>query len=148
MSYEKKLSAAAILGGVIVLAVAANTAVAMVAGRFGAESTFAPLTLPVYGAFTVVGVVVGWWGWRFVEGRSARPRATLTALVPVVTVLSLVPDLLLLALRFVPGTNTAGAVALMGMHVVVAVLAVPGYLLTSRLLRENRAVGDYRVEAA
>ncbi|WP_236795640.1 DUF6069 family protein [Amycolatopsis sp. GM8] len=139
---------AAVLGVVIVLAVAANTVVALIAGYPGASSGFAPLTLPVYGGFTAVGVVGGWLGWRIVQQRAARPRAVLTALVPIVTALSLVPDLLLLALHFIPGTSAAGVVVLMVMHVVVVAHAVPGYLIASRLLRQHVAAEEYPTEAA
>ncbi|MFC4950055.1 DUF6069 family protein [Pseudonocardia sp. GCM10023141] len=123
---------ATVLVVVIALAVAANTVVALIAEDLGASSDFAPLTLPVYGAFTAVGVIAGWLGWRIVLRRAARPRTVLTVLVPVVTALSLAPDLLLLALRFIPGTNPASVVALMVMHVVVVALAVPGYLIATR----------------
>jgi hypothetical protein len=44
-----------------------------------------------------------------------------------VLVLSLIPDVLLLVSESQPGTTTAGVVALMLMHVGVAVAAVPAY---------------------
>jgi hypothetical protein len=129
--------AAPVLMAVIVLAVAVNTIVAMIATRLGASSGFAPLTLPVYGGFTAVGVVVGWLGWRFVQRRAARPRTVLTVLVPLVTVLSMAPDLLLLALRFIPEASATGVMALMSMHIVVVGCAVPGYAIASRLLHRR-----------
>lgn len=45
---------------------------------------------------------------------------------------SFVPDVALLASRFIPGTTTAGVLALMTMHLVVIVVAVPAYILASR----------------
>ena len=132
-------TATAVLAVVIAVSVAANTIVAVTARNLGASSGFAPLTLPVYGGFTAVGVVAGWLGWRIVQRRAARPRTVLTALVPLVTVLSVTPDLLLLALHFIPGASTTGVVALMVMHVVVVVCAVPGYLTASRVLGQREA---------
>lgn len=137
---------AAMLGIVIVVTVAANTLVAGSAEGLGASSGFAPLTLPVYGAFTAVGVVAGWLGWRIVLRRAARPRTVLTLLVPLVTALSMVPDLLLLALRFIPGANAADVVALMVMHIMVVAHAVPGYVIASRRLR-RRTVATASVTA-
>ncbi|GAA1875190.1 hypothetical protein GCM10009836_65540 [Pseudonocardia ailaonensis] len=128
-------TAAAVLAAVVVIAVATNALVALIAHGLGANSDFAPLTPAVYGGFTALGVLVGWLGWRMVTRRAARPRAVLTVLVPVATVVSLAPDLALLALRFIPGTNAAGVVALMVMHLVVVAYAVPGYVLAGRSLR-------------
>ena len=122
----------AILAIGAVLAVALNQAVAALGRSAGAGHEFAPLTLPVFGAFTVVGVVTGWVGWTVVTRRARRPRSTLTVLVPLVTLASFIPDVALLASRFIPGTTTAGAVALMTMHLVVVAVAVPAYVLASR----------------
>ncbi|MGH8922512.1 MAG: DUF6069 family protein [Actinomycetes bacterium] len=139
---------AAVLGVVIVVAVAANTLVALIAGGLGANSGFAPLTPAVYGGFTAVGVIVGWLGWQIVLRRAARPRTVLIVLVPTVTALSMVPDLLLLALRFIPGADTAAVVALMVMHVVVVALAVPGYVIATRLRQPVAATVTTSVTAA
>jgi Family of unknown function (DUF6069) len=121
----------AMLGTVTVAAVIINYGVATLAKDLGASPGFAPLTLPVFGAFTAAGVTAGWLGWHQIQRRAARPWAVLRVLVPAVAVLSLVPDLLLLALRFIPGTTTAGVAALMTMHLVVTATAVPGYLIAT-----------------
>ena len=42
-----------------IVAIALNALVAFLAVQAGASSSYAPLTLPVFAAFTVVGVVVG-----------------------------------------------------------------------------------------
>lgn len=115
---------------VSVVAVGLNAIVAAVARGDGSE--FAPLTLPVYGAFTVIGVLAGWAGWQIVQHRAARPRAVLTVLVPVVTGVSFAPDVSLLIGRFIPGTSTGAVLGLMTMHLVIVAVAVPGYLLASR----------------
>jgi hypothetical protein len=60
----------------------------------------------------------------------ARPRAVLRVLVPVVLVLSMIPDLLLLATGFVPHTSGIAVAGLMLMHVVVTAVAVPAFELS------------------
>ncbi len=126
-----------ILLGAIAGAVAVNAVVAAVAVRAGASASFQPLTPPVYATFTVLGVIAGWIGWRIVRRRSARARTVLMLLVPVVTLASFTPDLVLLATRFIPGTDPTAVVALMAMHVAVVAFAVPGYALASKRPRDG-----------
>ena len=66
-------------------------------------------------------------GWRLIVNTSAHSRALLSTLVPTVLVLSLIPDVALLATDSVAGQTTGGVVALMVMHVVTAVIAVTAY---------------------
>jgi hypothetical protein len=120
-----------ILLGATVGAIAVNAVVAGIAVRTGASSSFPPLTPPVYAAFTVLGVIVGWIGWRIVLRRFTRARRVLMLLVPVVTLASFTPDLVLLITKFIPGTDLTAVVALMTMHVVVVAFAVPGYALAT-----------------
>lgn len=115
-----------------VIAVAANAVVAAVAVATGAPATYGPLTFPAYGLFTVIGVALGWLGWSLVQRKARDPRRTLTILVPAVTVASFLPDVLLLALGFIPGTTTGAVIALMVMHLVVVAVAVPAYAFASR----------------
>ena len=122
---------ALILLGAVVGAVVVNFVVATIAVGAGASSSFGPLQPPVYGAFTALGIIGGWLGWRAVQRRSDRPRAVLQVLVPAVTVVSFVPDLALLALQFIPDTSTAGVLALMVMHLVVVAFGVPAYALAT-----------------
>jgi hypothetical protein len=105
----------------------ANTVIALAAVAAGAPSSYGPLTAPAYLTFTVVGVLVGYLGWRIVRRSAARPARVLRVLVPVVLVLSWVPDALLAALQFIPGTTLTGAIALALMHAVVVAVAVPVY---------------------
>ena len=114
----------AIVGGLV-----GNTIVAQVALAAGASEEFQPLTVGAYGFFTVVGVLAGLVGWLVVR-RRAHAAATLRWLVPAVLVLSLVPDVLL-GFSDRPGVSWGAVVALMVMHVVVAVVAVATF---SRLL--------------
>lgn len=127
---------ALILLAVIAGAVGVNALVATVARHAGANAAFGPLQLPAYGSLTAAGVVAGWIGWQLVRRRSARPGALLRVLVPAATVLSFVPDVALLALKFIPGTNATGVTALMVMHLVVVAIAVPGYLLAAPVRAE------------
>jgi hypothetical protein len=124
--------AALILIAAIVVAVLLNAVVAAVAVAAGAPSDYGPLTLPAYATFTIVGVLAGWVGWLLITRRARDPRRILRALVPVVVVLSLVPDVLLMVARFIPGTTTSAAIGLMAMHLVVVLVAVPAFALITR----------------
>jgi hypothetical protein len=134
---------ALILLAVIAGAVAVNTVVAAIARHAGASTTFPPLQLPVYGAFTAAGVIAGWFGWQMVRRRSARPRRVLMVLVPAVTVLSFVPDVALLTLKFIPGADATAVAALMVMHVVVVAFAVPGYQLAAPVNRTDAGAASW-----
>ncbi|MFI5694566.1 DUF6069 family protein [Kribbella sp. NPDC051586] len=117
------LVTAAVVAGVL------NYLVARGAVALGADQTFRPLTPPVFIPFTLVGVAIGFAGWRAVVRRSARPHSVLRVLVPVVLVLSMMPDLLLLATGFIPHTSGTAVAGLMVMHIVVTAVAVPAYEL-------------------
>jgi NhaP-type Na+/H+ and K+/H+ antiporter len=112
------------------VALAANTVIAMAALAAGANSAFSPLLVFVYGPFTVVGLLAAYAGWRIVRRRASSPRGVLRVLVPVLAVLSFVPDTVLAITGFIPGTTLTGVVALMLMHLVVVAIAVP---LSARL---------------
>jgi hypothetical protein len=127
-----RLRTVVILAIAAVLAVAVNALVASLAVMLGASADYGPLTVPAYASFTVLGVVLGAVGWSIVRRRARDPRRTLAVLVPALTLLSLVPDVLLLTLGFIPGTTTVAAVALMVMHLVVVGIAVPSYVLAFR----------------
>ncbi|GAA3454405.1 DUF6069 family protein [Dactylosporangium matsuzakiense] len=104
-----------------------NTAIALGARALGAPEEFQPLTLPVYGTLSVVGVLISAVAWRLVVARSRAAGRMLRVLVPVVLVLSLIPDVVLLATQGQPGTTATGVIALMLMHAGVAAVAVPAY---------------------
>ncbi|MEN0021918.1 MAG: DUF6069 family protein [Microbacterium sp.] len=124
--------AALILTAAVAIAIALNAVVAAVAIATGAPASYGPLTPPAFGLFTALGVAAGWVGWSLVTRRAKDPRRTLSILVPLVTVASFIPDVLLLALGFIPGTTTGAVIALMVMHVVVVAVAVPAYALATR----------------
>jgi hypothetical protein len=127
--------AALILAAAVAVATAVNAVVATVAIAAGAPSSYGPLTLPAYTLFTAIGVALGWVGWRLVQRHSAHARRTLAILVPVVVVVSFVPDVLLAVVGFIPGTTPGAALALGIMHVVVAAVAVPAYAVASPVAR-------------
>jgi len=127
-----RLRRALILAAAVVIAIAANSMVALIAVAAGAPTTYGPLTFPAFSLFTTVGVVAGWIGWSLVRRHARDPRRTLTMVVPIVTVASFVPDVLLLALRFILGTTVSAVIALMVMHLVVVAVAVPAYMWASR----------------
>lgn len=127
-----RLRTIGILLGAMIVAVAVNAAIAAVALATGATPGYGPLTFPAYALFTVLGIAAGWAGWVLVHRRARDPRRTLLVLVPTLTVLSFVPDVLLLVFGFIPGTTPAAVVALMLMHLVVVAVAIPAFVLAYR----------------
>lgn len=99
-----------------------NTVISLVAQALGADaSAIMGLQPATYLIFTLIGSAVGALGWVIVRRRAANPAALLRWLVPVVVLVSMVPDLLVgLSLGW-------GALALALMHLVVAAVAVTAY---------------------
>jgi hypothetical protein len=113
------------LTGGAVIAVIANSGIAVAALAAGASDTFAPLAIYVYGPFTVIGLLAAYVGWRIVRRRARRPATALRLLVPLITVLSFAPDTILAITRFIPGTSPTAVIALVLMHLVVVAVSVP-----------------------
>jgi hypothetical protein len=132
VSTRRAVRPALVLVAAVAVAVAGNAIVATVAVAAGAPASYGPLTFPAYTLMTVIGMIAGWAGWTLVIRRTRDPRRVLTWLVPLVAVLSFVPDALLLALGFIPGTTLVAVVALMAMHVVVLAAAVPAFAIAAR----------------
>ncbi|MFP3464094.1 DUF6069 family protein [Leifsonia sp. SIMBA_070] len=109
--------------GALVIA-AATTVVALIAQALGAGD-FPALKPAVYMSFAIAGFLAGYVGWRIVRARAARPTRALRLLVPLLLVVSLVPDVVLLVTGFIPGTTVAGVIALMLMHPIVVAVGVP-----------------------
>ena len=111
-----------------VIAGVTNVVISSIAGGLlGASDDFVPLTPGPVLMWTILGAIIGAVGWRLIVNTSAHSRALLNTLVPIVLVLSFIPDIALLATDSVAGQTTAGVVALMVMHVVTAVIAVTAY---------------------
>lgn len=106
------------------VAIGLNLVIATVARTAGTSHQFKPLDLSSYAALTVIGVGVGAIGWTLVAARASRPRETLRVLVPVVVVLSLVPDAVLGVSKTQAHTTWGAVAALVIMHLAVAATAV------------------------
>ncbi|GAA3847180.1 DUF6069 family protein [Streptomyces phyllanthi] len=114
-----------VAGGVlaaIVVASIADAVLALLALAAGAPDDFQPLEPSSYIFLTAVGVVAGAVGWAVIRKVSKDPEALVRWLVPTVVVVSFVPDFLLFG-----AGGVAGVVALLLMHVAVAVVAVFTY---------------------
>ena len=109
----------------ILVAIFANSIIAIVAHAAGASADFSPLLVFVYAPFTLVGFLAAYVGWRMVSRRARRPAAVLRVLVPVLTVLSFLPDAVLTITGFIPGASLTAVIALGLMHLVVVAIAVP-----------------------
>ncbi|MDX8034064.1 DUF6069 family protein [Lentzea sp. BCCO 10_0856] len=108
--------------GAAVVSIVVNALIALVAGKFvpaGAERM--GLALAEYAPATVIGILLGTLGWYLVRRSARDPRRVLRVLVPVVVVLSWIPDLGVLA----AGATLVNSLALIAMHTVVAVATVP-----------------------
>jgi NADH:ubiquinone oxidoreductase subunit K len=111
-----------------VAAAVVNVIVSAIArGPFGASDDFAPLTPGPIMMWTILGALIGAAGWRLIVNKKADSRSLLNKLVPTVLVLSLVPDLALLASDSMAGQTTGAVLALMVMHVLTAAIVVAGY---------------------
>jgi hypothetical protein len=111
-----RAAAGAAAAGVLAAAVVAFLAVAL-----GAPAGAEQLQPASYVLLTVVGVAAGTAVWSWVVRRAAHPARLLARVVPVVLVLTLVPDA---GLALGGGATWGTAVALMVMHLAVAAAAV------------------------
>jgi hypothetical protein len=105
---------------------AATAVVAAIAHAAGVSHTFQPLTAGAYIGLIVVGVVAGCAGWQLVRARVSDPGKVLRRLVPVVVLVSFVPDLAI-GISGADHATWGGVLALMGAHIVVATAAVTSF---------------------
>lgn len=117
------------VGAVVATAAAGviNALLARVAIAAGADPSFGPFGLGATTGFTALGVLAGFTGWLAVRHWIRRAATVLTVLVPVLTVLSLIPDLAFFNPNSRAGAGPVAAVALMAMHLVVVAIAVTTY---------------------
>jgi Family of unknown function (DUF6069) len=92
----------------------ANYIISVVGISLGAPATQLQLTPPVFIGVSVVVSVLGAVGWQLVARAARDPRAVLRWLVPVVFVLSFVPDLVLTLLTH---PEISALLTLAAMHV-------------------------------
>lgn len=114
-----------VVGGVvaaIVVSSLVNGVLALLALAAGAPDDFQPLKPGAYISFTTVGVAAGAVGWAVVRKVSKDADALVRWLAPAIVVVSFVPDFL-----FFEEGEVSGVVALLLMHVAVAVVAVFAY---------------------
>jgi hypothetical protein len=112
----------AVVGAVLVGALG-TTVIAAIAHGVGVSHSFTPLHPGTYIAFIVLGVLGGAVGWQLVRAKAHQPAKFLRTLVPVVVILSFIPDIAI----GITGTFHAtwgGVIALIAAHVVVATAAV------------------------
>ena len=109
----------------VVAASAVNAVIAQIALATGADASFTPLTPGAYVFLTVVGVLLALAGWALVRRVATRPARLLRVLVPVVLLLSFVPDLT--TAPNMAGSSTGGVIALVLMHITTAAIAVAGF---------------------
>ena len=108
------VAAAAVASAVV------NTVISLIAQALGANaSMIMGLTPPLYIGFAVVGLLIGALAWSAVRAKASDPAAVLRRLVPVVVVISLIPDVLVAV-----GMSAVGGIALGLMHLVVATAGV------------------------
>ena len=115
----------AVLAAGLIAAGLGTTLVAVIAKAAGADQDFPALQPGAYLFFTVIGFLAGLAGWSLIRAKAKNPAATLRRLVPTVVAASLIPNVLLLFADSSPGPGAV--IALMLMHLVVAVFAVPAY---------------------
>jgi hypothetical protein len=111
-----------------VIGVLASTLIAAVAHGAGVSHAFLPLHFATFTLFIVVAAIGGAVGWQLVRARAADPSRILARLVPVVLLLSFIPDVLIGVTKAETATTWGGVFALMTMHVFVATAAVASYL--------------------
>jgi hypothetical protein len=117
--------------------------IAAIARGAGAYSDFQPLTFRGLIGPTVAGLLIAVVVWELVRRRAGNPVAVMRRLVPIVIVLSWVPDVVLGATHragasHVAHTTWGEVAALMVMHLFVAAI---GLGLFSRLLPLRRRPG-------
>ncbi|MGC9542180.1 DUF6069 family protein [Streptomyces sp. UG1] len=116
-----------VIGGLLAAAAASSIVeadIAALARAAGASDDFQPLQASAFVFFTVVGLVIGAIGWSIVRRSSKDPESLLRKLLPAVVVVSFIPDLAMLVSDYTPHADAVGVIALLVMHVVVAVAAV------------------------
>ncbi|WP_328502720.1 DUF6069 family protein [Streptomyces sp. NBC_00457] len=119
-----------VIGGLLAAIVASsvvNAIIAVIAHAAGASDDFRPLKTPSYVSFTLLGVLIGALGWSIVRKMSADPDALLRKLVPIVVVLSFIPDLAMPVSDYQPHADSTGVAALIIMHITTAAIAVFAY---------------------
>jgi hypothetical protein len=122
----------------VVVGALGTTAIAAIAHGAGVAHSFSPLHPGSYIALIVLGVLGGAVAWQLVRVKARQPARALRSLVPVVVILSFIPDVII---GITGGFHATwgGVIALMAAHVVVAAAAVTRF---TTLLPSNGPNGD------
>jgi Family of unknown function (DUF6069) len=107
----------------IVVGVAGTAGIAAVAHAAGVSNSFQPLKIGSYAAFIIFGAVAGCIGWQLVRARAGDPGRVLHRLVPLVVLVSFVPDVVI-GITGAGHATWGGVLALVCAHVVVATAIV------------------------
>ncbi|AYF97043.1 DUF6069 family protein [Protaetiibacter intestinalis] len=108
----------------VVVSAVGTSLIALVASLAGVGAGFPPLQPQAYLSFAVVGTLAAIGGWVLVVRFVRRSARVLRVLVPVLVLLTLIPDAVLLATGFIPAATPGGVAALALMHPLVAAVAV------------------------
>lgn len=106
-----------------VLASALDAVVARIWHAAGASAAFSSLHPSAYIFLSVVGIIARTVGWCVICSRSRNPARALRAVVPVVLLLSSIPDLLVGVSKSLSGTTWGAVIGLMLTHLLVAAVA-------------------------
>jgi hypothetical protein len=123
---NRRVAVPAAIVAAIAVSVAATAVVAAIAHSAGVSHSFAPLKTGSYVVLIVFGVLAGCVGWQLVRARAADPRTVLSRLVPLVVLVSFVPDLAI-GITGADQATWGGVLALMCAHVVVATATVASF---------------------
>jgi hypothetical protein len=115
---QAKLPAAVVIAAVI--AIVADLIVAAVAHAAGASSQFKPLNLSTFAPLTIVGLVVAAIAWSTIRARATNPWRVLSKLIPIVVLVSFIPDIAVGVSKSQAHTTWGAVVALMVMHLAVS----------------------------
>ena len=114
--------------GAVVVACLVGLLFASIAHAAGSPHKFKPLKPGSFVPLIVFGIVMGAIGWALIRRYSSRPRALLTIVVPVVVVVSWIPDIVLYTSKTQAGTTGRGVLTVMLLHLAVAAIAVFAFL--------------------
>lgn len=112
----------------VVAGVLASTVIAAIAHGAGVSHAFLPLHFATYTVLIVFAAIGGAVGWQLVRNRATNPSRLLARLVPIVLLLSFIPDVLIGFTKAETATTWGAVVALMTMHIFVATAAVASYV--------------------
>lgn len=124
----RTLPTAAAFAAAVISAAAVSTllsaGVAAIAHSAGASHAFKALDIGTFSSLIVIGLLAAATAWLLVRRRSSDPRSLMSWLAPTVIILSLVPDVLVGVTQSLAGSSWGGVLALMSMHLLVAVVGV------------------------